>query len=163
MTVPWDFIFLPSTSYCFEAAWSFARPISCQHVLSPRCGRVHSINKHHSSPSTTTTVSWPTEHKAIVIATLKARTQTKNIISIYGQPDFKLLSNSMCSQGKMTDGWMRPRSSIYTNVYILNLWGNQCKIFSTLQTSATAPKIKLSSLSVMKWWIFFRHMSKSIF
>ena len=119
MTVPCNFIFLPNTRSCFVAAWSFARPISCQHVLTPRCGQLYSTNKHHSLPSTITTVSWPTKHKATVIATMKARTHMKNIISIYGKLDFKLLFQIVCV---LEERWTKkPGNSTLMSLYTKSL------------------------------------------
>lgn len=110
MTGPCSFIFMPNTRSCFVAASSCARPISCQHVLTPRCGQPHSTNKHHSSLPTITAVSWPTEHKATLIEAMKARAHMKNIISIYGKADSKLLFQIVCV---LKERWTKkPRKSI---------------------------------------------------
>lgn len=94
----------------FVAAGSFARPISCQRVLTPRCGQPYSTNKHHSSPSTITAVSRLTKHKATVVTTMKARAHMKNVISIYGKPGSKLLFQIVCVlKGRWTK---KPRKSI---------------------------------------------------
>lgn len=116
MTVPCDFIFLPNTRSCFVAACSFARPISCQNVLTPRCDQPYSTNKHHSLPFTISTVSWPTNNKATVITAMKARTHTKNIISIYGKPDSKPHFQTVCI---LKARWRKkPRNTVYTHLAI---------------------------------------------